>query len=330
MSSTWKNRLSLSLFGESHGKAVGMTLDGLPAGEIVDFEALQALLDRRAGGKTPYATPRKEADIPEYLSGLKDGKTTGAPLTAVFQNGNIRPSDYASLRDIPRPGHADFTAEVKYGGHQDPSGGGHFSGRLTAPLCVAGGICLQILARHGITVEARIVSIGGVSGSMEEMTTEMARAKEAKDSVGGVIECVVSGLPAGLGDPIFDGMENRIASIVFGIPAVKGIEFGIGFAGTALLGSEYNDPFYFDGGTVKARTNNNGGILGGITTGMPLVFRTAIKPTPSIEKSQETVNLRTGESATIETHGRHDVCIVPRALPCIEAAAAIAIYDAML
>jgi len=319
MASTWSKNLSLSIFGESHGPAIGMTLDGLPAGETVDMEALQAFLTRRAPGQSPWSTPRKEADSPEFLSGMKDGKTTGAPITAIIRNENTRSEDYGKLRNIPRPGHADFTAEEKYGGHQDTAGGGHFSGRLTAPLCIAGGICLQILERRGITVEAHIASMGDVE-----------TAKRERDSVGGIIECTATGLPAGLGDPIFDGMENRIASLVFGIPAVKGIEFGTGFAAAHMRGSEHNDPFYLDGDTVKTRTNHHGGILGGITSGMPLVFRVVIKPTPSIGKMQESVNLEKMEATTIEIEGRHDPCIVPRAVPCIEAVAAIAIYDAIL
>ena len=327
MSSTWKNRLSLSVFGASHGPAVGMTLDGLPAGEAIDKQRLQSFLDRRAPGHSLRATPRKEADIPEFLAGLNNGKTTGAPITAIIRNENIRPSDYDALRDIPRPGHADYTAHIKYGSHADMSGGGHFSGRLTAGLCIAGGICLQILARQDIMVKARITSVGGADVSRMDEIIDKAIAEQ--DSVGGVIECTVLGLHPGLGEPIFDGMENKIASLIFGIPAVKGIEFGAGFEAANMPGSRHNDPFYFDSGTVKTRTNNHGGILGGISSGMPLMFRVAIKPTPSIAQPQESVNLRTGEPATLEIRGRHDPCIVPRAVPCVEAAAAIAICDAI-
>ena len=330
MSSTWKSKLTLSIFGESHGPAIGMTLDGLPAGEAVDCEALQTFLDRRAPGRSPWSTPRQEADVPEFLSGLKNGKTTGSPLTAIIRNTNTRSGDYESLRDIPRPGHADYTAHVKYGGNADMSGGGHFSGRLTAALCIAGGTCLQILARRGVTIEGRILSIGGVSGSMEEMLAEIEKAKAQQDSVGGIMECTALGLPPGLGAPIFDGIENNIAKLIFGIPAVKGIEFGAGFAAANMRGSQHDDPFYFDGNEVSCRSNNHGGILGGITSGMPLIFRVAIKPTPSIARPQESVNLHTKEPAAIEIQGRHDPCIVPRAVPCMEAAAAIAIYDAML
>ena len=361
MSSTWKNRLILSIFGESHGPAVGMTLDGLPAGEDIDLEALQTFLDRRAPGRLPWATPRREADVPEFLSGLKNHKTTGAPLTAVIRNENARSADYEAMRDIPRPGHADYTAHVKYGGYADLAGGGHFSGRLTAALCIAGGVCLQILKRHGITIGAHIVRIGGAGpdigsfgltsgqpnpkqlqalaqmdlplfdpGLRARMIEEIEQAKREGDSVGGTIGCIALGVPPGLGAPMFNGMENRISSIVFGIPAVKGIDFGSGFDFAAMRGSQAKDEYYIDGGTIRTRLNCNGGILGGITTGMPILFRTAIKPTPSIAVAQESVNLRTREPATLEIKGRHDPCIVPRAVPCVEAAAAIAIYDAIL
>ncbi|MCL2842240.1 MAG: chorismate synthase [Oscillospiraceae bacterium] len=330
MSSTWKSILTLSIFGESHGPAIGMTLDGLPAGENIDPEELQTFLNRRAPGRSPQSTPRREGDVPEFLSGLKDGKTTGAPLAAIIRNTNTRSADYGALQDVPRPGHADYTAHVKYGGRHDHAGGGHFSGRLTAPLCIAGGICLQILERRGVEIAAEIVSIGGVTGSEAELMAEIDRVRDAGDSVGGVIACTAIGLPPGLGDPIFAGMENRVASLVFGIPAVKGIEFGAGFQAAHQRGSEHNDPFYLNGGTVKTRTNHHGGILGGITSGMPLVFRVAIKPTPSIAMPQESVNLGACESAMLSVEGRHDPCIVPRAVPCVEAAVAIAVFDAML
>lgn len=330
MSSTWSSTLVLSLFGESHGPAIGVTLDGLPAGETIDLDALQTFLNRRAPGHSPQSTPRREGDVPEFLSGVKHGKTTGAPLTAIIRNANTRSGDYDTLRDVPRPGHADYTAHIKYGGHHDHTGGGHFSGRLTAPLCIAGGICLQILERRGIGIGAEIVSIGGVTGTQADLMAEIDRARDAQDSVGGVIGCRATGLPPGLGAPMFDGMENRIAGLVFGIPAVKGIEFGAGFEAANQRGSVHNDPFYFDNGTVRTRTNHHGGILGGITSGMPLTFRVAIKPTPSIAVAQESVNLTTCEPATLSVQGRHDPCIVPRAVPCVEAAAAIAVCDAML
>lgn len=330
MSSTYGQNIRMTIFGESHSAAVGVTLEGIPAGQRVDPEQLQAFLDRRAPGQDRYSTPRKEADRPEFLCGLKDGTTCGTPLTAVIRNTNTVSSDYEAIADTPRPGHADYTAEVKYGGYQDKAGGGHFSGRLTAPLCIAGGIALQILEREGIRIEAKVVSIHGVSGSGEEMLAEIEKAKAEGDSVGGIVECVAEGLPAGLGDPMFDGMENRIASLVFGIPAVKGVEFGEGFGAAALKGSENNDAFLIQGGKLITKSNHAGGILGGITTGMPLVFRAAFKPTPSIVKEQDTVDLKTGENVKISVPGRHDPCIVRRAVPVVEAAAAVAILDALL
>ena len=349
MSSTYGENLHLTIFGQSHSPAIGVTVEGIPAGEKVDPDELQRFLDRRAPGKNAWSTPRKEADVPEILSGLVNGHTCGAPLTAIIRNTNTRPQDYANLAVMPRPGHADYTAEVKYGGWQDRTGGGHFSGRLTAPLCIAGGICLQILAREGITVVSRIAAIAGISdegeltGSTadkefpvvsdacgEKMREAIAAAREAGDSVGGVVECVVLGAPAGLGDPMFGGMENRIASAVFGIPAVKGVEFGAGFGASELRGSENNDAFAVEDGSIVTETNRCGGILGGITTGMPIVFRAAFKPTPSIARAQRSVDLQTMTQETLTVAGRHDPCIVPRAVPCVEAAAAVAVYDALL
>ena len=349
MSSSYGENLRIHIFGESHGSAVGVTMEGIPAGEAVDLDGLQKFLDRRAPGRNPWSTPRKEADIPEFLSGLREGKTCGTPVTAILRSANTRSGDYDALRDVPRPGHADYTAWVKYGESRDSRGGGHFSGRLTAPLCVAGGICLQLLARQGIEVVSRIAAIGGVQdeGELtastaaktfptvsdargEAMRAAIGEARLAGDSLGGVIECAVLGLPAGLGDPMFDGMENRIASAVFAVPAVKGIEFGAGFAAAGLRGSENNDPFSVENGRIITTSNHCGGILGGITDGMPLTFRAAVKPTPSIARPQQSVNLKTGKIIPLTVTGRHDPCIVPRAVPCIEAAAAIAVYDALL
>lgn len=347
--SQYGEHLHLTIFGQSHAPAIGMTLEGLPAGEAIDMEALQGFLNRRAPGQNEWSTPRKEADVPEFLSGLVGNVTCGAPLTAIIRNTNPRSGDYAGLSVVPRPGHADFTAAVKYGGHADFAGGGAFSGRLTAPLCIAGGICLQLLRRRGITVISRIAAIGGVTDTApltastagkpfpvvedaagEAIRAAIAAAKAEGDSVGGIIECAVLGLPVGLGGPLFDGMEGKIASIIFGIPAVKGIEFGAGFAAAALRGSENNDAFTVENGTVKTVTNHCGGILGGITNGMPLTFRTAFKPTPSIAKEQQSVNLTSLTPETLRVQGRHDPCIVPRAVPCVEAAAAVAVYDALL
>lgn len=357
MSSIYHGAIAVSIFGQSHAPAIGVTIDGLPAGEEIDLDLLQTFLNRRAPGRNDWSTPRREEDRPEILSGLVAGKTCGAPLVAMIRNGNTRSKDYAPLRDVPRPGHADYTAQVKYGGFQDVAGGGHFSGRLTAPLCVAGGICQQILARRGIFIGAHIAAIAGVEDARfdpvfldktalltpgakefpviddaagERMREAIAAARAELDSVGGIVECAAIGLPAGLGEPMLDGMENRVARLVFAVPAVKGIEFGAGFQAAALRGSQNNDPFYWDGDQVKTRTNHAGGILGGITNGMPLLFRAAVKPTPSIGKAQESVSLSRKENTTLEIHGRHDPCIVPRAVPCLEAAAAISIYDALL
>ncbi|MCD7771317.1 MAG: chorismate synthase [Oscillospiraceae bacterium] len=349
MASSIGSNIKLTIFGQSHSAAIGMTLEGLPAGIKIDFDKLEAFTSRRAPSKNAYSTARKEADKPEFISGIKDGVTCGAPLTAIIRNTDTRSNDYSELKILPRPGHADFTASVKYGGNQDYAGGGHFSGRLTAPLCLAGGIVLQILDSLGITVISRIASIGDVSddGELLEATAQkpfptvsdekaekmqecIASAKSEGDSVGGIVECKVLGLPVGLGDPMFDGMENKIANIVFGIPAVKGIEFGIGFEASKLRGSENNDPFEVRDGKVVTTTNNCGGILGGITTGMPVVFKVAFKPTPSISQKQHSVRLDTLTEGELVVKGRHDPCIVPRAVPCVEAAAAIAVYDAYL
>ncbi len=349
MSSTYGENLRVTIFGQSHSPAVGVVIEGLPTGRPVDEERLTAFLARRAPGRNDWSTPRKEPDIPEFLSGLKDGLTCGAPLAAIIRNTNVRSGDYAPWSNTPRPGHADYTAAAKYGPARDAAGGGHFSGRLTAPLCIAGGICLQFLAKEGIRVVSRIAAIGNTEDEGEltdstaekdfptvsdergrAMTAAILEARAAGDSLGGIIECAVLGLPAGLGDPIFGGMENRIAALVFGIPAVKGIEFGAGFAAAGMRGSEHNDPFVAENGLVRTASNHAGGILGGITTGMPLRFRAAVKPTPSIARTQRTLDLASMEPAELTVPGRHDPCIVPRAVPCVEAAAALAVTDALL
>ena len=349
MSSSYGENLRLTIFGQSHSPAIGVTVEGIPAGQRIDLAELQRFLNRRAPGRSDLATPRKEADVPEFLSGVVDGVTCGAPLTAIIRNTNTRSGDYSNLAHTPRPGHADYTAAVKYGCAQDVAGGGHFSGRLTAPLCIAGGICLQLLRREGISIVSRIAEIGGIEdrGELNGPTAEkpfpvvddaqgakmreaIAAAKAEGDSVGGILEAAAFGLPAGLGDPMFGGMENRIAAIVFGIPAVKGVEFGEGFGAARLRGSENNDAFCIRDGRVGTVTNHCGGILGGITDGMPLRFRAAIKPTPSIFRPQQSVDLGTMQETALQVRGRHDPCIVPRAVPVLEAAAAIAIYDALL
>ena len=353
MSSTYGDSLKLSIFGQSHGPAIGMTLDGIPAGLPVDEEILQQFLSRRAPGFGEYSTPRREEDQPKFLSGILDGFTCGAPIAAMIRNTNTKSGDYDNLRDSPRPGHADFTALIKYGGFQDAAGGGHFSGRLTAPLCIAGGLCKQWLAESGILVNARIYGVGGITDDPvsavnpelqdldphfpvlnphagEAMRQKIAEAKLEGDSVGGIVECAVTGLPAGLGEPMFGGCESKLAQIIYGIPAVKGLEFGAGFAAAEMRGSLNNDPFTVSEGIVRTTTNNAGGILGGITKGMPLIFRTAFKPTPSIAKTQQSVSLSRGCPGQLKVRGRHDPCIVPRAVPVVEAAAAIAVYDMIL
>ncbi len=355
MSSMWGERIKLSIFGESHAQGIGVTLDGLPAGEAIDWEEVLAQMSRRAPGQDPSATSRVEKDLPHILCGMVDGILTGAPLSAVIRNTSQHSKDYETLRFRPRPGHADYPAYLRYQGHNDIRGGGHFSGRLTAPLVFAGAICRQILKRRGIEIGGHVLSVGNVREEpfqevlldgktleglssqyfpvlcpekREEMKKAIEKARLALDSLGGIVECGVTGLPGGVGDPMFDGVENLIASIVFGVPAVKGLEFGAGFQAAGMMGHENNDDYYYDeSGKVKTRTNHAGGILGGITTGMPLIFRAAVKPTPSIAQKQETVNLETGESEMLSVTGRHDPCIVPRAVPAIEAAAAIAVTE---
>lgn len=356
MSSSFGNSIKISIFGQSHSNSIGVVIDGLPAGERIDLDALSAFCARRAPGHDPLSTSRVEADAFEILSGLVNGATCGAPFAAVIKNTNTRAGDYSEFSDKPRPSHADFTATIKYGGAADYSGGGHFSGRLTAPLCIAGGICMQLLERRGIYIGAHHARIGRVEDkpfdavaltresfdklirdgvtaidpvALEAMKSEIRDAANDGDSVGGVIECAAVGLPAGLGEPMFDGMENRIAQAVFAVPGVKGIEFGSGFYGSSLRGSQNNDPFVYESDRVVTETNSHGGILGGITSGMPLVFRAAMKPTPSIFKGQRTVSLSQKENVPLTIHGRHDPCIALRALCPIEASAAIAIYDAL-
>ena len=356
MSSEFGRTLRVGVFGQSHGAAIGVSIDGLPAGERIDLAELQAFLDRRKPGKSPLSTARKEADAPEFLSGLRDGVTCGSPLCAVIYNSNQHSSDYAELADKPRPSHADYTAWVKWGGQADMRGGGHFSGRLTAPLCIAGGIAKQILARRGVFVGAHLAAVGAEDDEAfplyptdelfravaakpfptisdaagERMQRLILAAREAQDSVGGIVECAAIGLPAGLGDPMFDGMENRLASALFGIPAVKGVEFGAGFGASRLRGSENNDAFRVEDGRIVTETNRAGGILGGITTGMPLTLRVGIKPTPSIGRPQKTVSLARMENTELTIRGRHDPCIAHRAVPVVEAVTACVLLDLLL
>jgi len=357
MSNTYGKNIKITIFGQSHSPAIGVTIDGLPAGFRVDFDELKAFLQRRRPGQGSHTTARREPDEPEFLSGLADGVTCGAPLTAIIRNTDVRSSDYDQLKDIPRPSHADYTAYIKYGEARDARGGGSFSGRLTAPLCIAGGIFLQLLKQKNIHIAAHITQIGNIYDQAfdpvsiseqdltalqtadfpvvdkeagERMLSAIEDARAAGDSLGGVIECAAVGIPAGIGEPMFEGIENRLAAILFGIPAVKGVEFGNGFSAAALRGSENNDAFIMMGDMVRTRTNNHGGVLGGITSGMPLVFRAAFKPTPSISMEQDSVSLSKREATRLSITGRHDPCIVPRAVPCVEAAAAVAIYDMLL
>lgn len=357
MSSMIGETLKISVFGESHGNAIGVVMDPLPPGEQIDLVLLQEFLNRRAPGRDSLSTQRKEPDSLHILSGLKDGVTCASPLCAIIQNQDRLSQDYEGLRDTPRPSHADYPATVRYQGHQDVRGGGHFSGRLTAPICIAGGIAKQILARRGIYVGAHISSIGNVKDALFDpvhlneqtlfapltraipllnsdailpMQEQITQARLQQDSIGGSIECAVIGLPAGIGNPMFSGLESRISAIVFGIPAIKGIEFGAGFQAASMRGSEHNDPYIVTEQGVRTRTNYHGGILGGISTGMPLVFRVAVKPTPSISREQDTISLERMEPHRLSIQGRHDPCIVIRAVPVIEAAAAIAILDAIL
>lgn len=344
--------IQVSVFGQSHSKAIGAVIDGLPAGVKIDSEKVAAFMRRRAPGNTKYSTKRREADEPVVLSGLVDGVTCGAPLGFLIENTNTRSSDYDNLRAVPRPGHADYPSNVRYGGYQDVAGGGHFSGRLTAPLCFAGAVCLQILEQKGVKVQAHIYELAGVrdipfdpititdarpsekvfpvisDACGEEMQAEIEKARMSADSVGGIVECAVTGMPAGLGDPMFDGVENQLARNIFGVPAVKGLEFGNGFACAKLRGSQNNDPYTIDeNGKIVTTSNNNGGILGGITSGMPILFRVVVKPTSSIGKEQQSVNLNTMQPEKLVVHGRHDPCIVPRAVPVIEAVTAITMLD---
>jgi len=356
MSSEYGKKLRISIFGQSHGKAIGVNVVGLPSGEAIDMDELLAFMARRAPGTSDLATKRREPDIPVFLSGVENGVTCGFPLCAIIENKDRRSGDYAGLTNTPRPGHADYTAGIRYGASVDMRGGGHFSGRLTAPICIIGGIAKQILARRGIYVGAHISSIAGIKDEQfplepsknlfdslakkaipvidenagERMAEAIRTAAGELDSVGGVIECAVIGLPAGVGSPMFDGVENRLAQAIFGIPAVKGLEFGAGFEAANMRGSENNDPFVVKNGNIKTATNNCGGILGGITTGMPVVLRAAFKPTPSIAREQNTVDIKAMTNTTLTIKGRHDPCVVIRAVPVVEAVTATVILDMLL
>lgn len=366
MPSSFGSALRVSVFGQSHSEAIGCVVEGLPSGLVVDREALGRFMARRAPGQGPWATPRREEDLPRFVSGLNsDGATCGAPLALVIENANTRSGDYDELRRVPRPGHADLPAQLKWHGSQDVPGGGHFSGRLTAPLCAAGGIALQALATRGVRVAAHLAEVAGVAdepfdaldnspearsrlqaqmdrlagkrglpsldaAAEAEMLAAIDSARCGLDSVGGVVECVATGLPAGIGSPMFDGIENAVARAVFGIPAVKGVEFGRGFGAARLRGSQDNDPYRLEGGRPVPSTNNAGGALGGLSTGAALLFRLAVKPTSSIGLCQDSVDLVAGVPARLSVRGRHDPCIAPRAVPVAEAVCALALLDSWL
>lgn len=327
MASVFGNNIKLSIFGQSHSEAIGISFDGLPCGFKIDMEKLQIFLDRRAPGRNALTSKRSENDKPEFVSGLFDGKTCGAPIAALIYNEDVKSEDYDDIKDSPRPSHADFTAQCKFRGYRDYRGGGHFSGRLTAALCVAGGIAIQMLERNGITVKAALETVYGNSSGIDEL---IAEAISEGDSLGGNIVCSIEGLPCGVGEPMFDGLENRISQAVFAIPAVKGIEFGDGFHFSELRGSEARDEYIMSDGKIAITGNHNGGILGGISTGETVNFRVCIKPTPSISMLSKSVSFSRGENVELKISGRHDPCIAVRAVPCIEAAAAIAVLDLMI
>lgn len=357
MASTFGTTVHTTVFGQSHSRAIGCVIDNLPAGIAVDLDELQAFMARRAPGQTDTATPRKEADTVQVLAGLYKGYTCGAPFAAMIENTNTKSKDYEKLSRIPRPGHADFPAQVRFSGYQDYTGGGHFSGRLTAPLCISGGIAKQALrASFGIEIVAHIAQLGPepiIDDKLNPMVYERKQqdavlantlpclnqeaaslmhdaimdARKQQDSIGGIIECAVYGVPTGLGTSMADGIENQLSRNLFGIPAVKGVEFGAGFDAALLMGSENNDPYRMDGDFVAVTKNDAGGILGGISTGAPILMNVALKPTPSIAQTQKSVDITSGKDTDLEIQGRHDPCIVPRAVPVVEAVCAMTILD---
>lgn len=354
MSGVWGNNIHLSIFGESHGDGIGIVIDGLKPGFLIDMDKIERDMKRRAPGKDKLSTQRKEDDKPEILSGIFNGKTTGAPITMIIKNSDTRSKDYSKIKYLMRPGHGDFPGNIKYKGFNDYRGGGHFSGRITAPIVFAGALAKQILEEKNIFIGSHIKQIGKIKDksfdfiNLNKEIFEALLAKELPviedekikkikdkildvqregDSIGGIVECGIVGVNPGIGEPFFDSLESTIAQLAFSIPAVKGIEFGIGFEFSNIKGSEANDEYYLENGVVKTYTNNNGGITGGITNGMPVVFRVVIKPTPSIAKEQRTININTLENDTLKINGRHDPCIVQRVLVVIEAISAIAILD---
>lgn len=357
MSSTWGNHIKISIWGESHSESIGVVVDGLPSGEQIDWDELLFFMERRRSQGGALDTPRKESDLPQIQSGLLNHITCGTPICALIPNENTRSKDYSLFSQVARPSHADYTGALRYNGYNDIRGGGHFSGRLTAPLVFAGGLARQILHRRGISIAAHIAQIGTIwddpfttenltpqqidalnhsffpvlnAQAGEQMQARIAQVRSQKDSIGGMIQCAVLGIPGGYGDPLFDSVESLLSSLLFSIPAVKGVSFGDGFSLCSMVGSEANDPFSIRDGKVVTNTNRNGGILGGITTGMPVVFQCAFKPTASIAKEQKTVNFVTKEETTLAITGRHDPCIVRRAVPVVESAAALAVLDLLL
>lgn len=375
MRSSFGKNLKISIWGGSHEPAIGVDIEGLPTGTEINMDELQAFMDRRAPGNSPFATKRKEPDQPVPVAGLEPKASvsnimvvTGDKVSFEIRNTDTRSGDYKSLRTVPRPGHADYTAGIRYGNGLNMAGGGPFSARMTAPLCIAGGIAIQMLRKQDIMIGAHIYSIGNIKdipfepvnitgfmpdgaqktapevfdrlktmvlsvldeGAGEKMKALINEARMDLDSVGGIIEAAVTGLPAGIGGAMYDGLESALAPILFGIPAVKGVEFGAGFGAAGLKGSENNDPFFYENGVVKTRTNNHGGILGGITTSMPLITRIAFKPTPSISRQQDSVDLESKENTKLVIKGRHDPCVVVRAVPIVEAALALGILDCIM
>lgn len=353
MSNLLGDSYRLMVFGQSHSPMIGGVIEGVPAGVKPDMDFIQAFMARRAPGGA-LSTARREADAPEIVSGLNEwGRTCGAPLTFLIRNADHHSADYSNLRDVPRPGHADYTAAVKFGGENDIRGGGQFSGRLTAPLCFAGALAMQLLQEKGVRVKARVMRVAGIEDrpmdlanpeldaisdgvlpcvdpdAAAHMAEAIEEARSDGDSVGGVVECFATGVPAGLGEPMFDGVENRLARALFGIPAVRGVAFGLGFEAAELRGSQHNDAFHMDGGRIVTDTNRHGGVLGGITSGMPIAVRVAFKPTPSIALEQQSVSLSRREDAPLHIRGRHDPCVVPRAVPVVEAVVACVLYDMM-
>lgn len=353
MSTVWGNKIKLTVFGESHSEAMGVVIDNLPAGVKLDMAEIEREMARRAPNSGEFSTPRKEGDKVEIVSGYFDDKTTGTPLCGIIRNTNTKSSDYSQLKSVFRPGHSDYGYYLKSGGNNDYRGGGHSSGRLTATLVFAGAVCKQLLRQKGVEIGAHILSIKDIEDKplgveinpaelsaltyktfplideslFDKMRETILSAREDGDSVGGVIECAAVGLKGGIGEPFFDSIESHVASLLFSVPAVKGVQFGKGYDLTKMYGSEANDPFRYEGDKVITSTNNNGGILGGLSTGMPIVFNVAIKPTPSIFKQQNTIDVAAKENTVLSLKGRHDSCIVVRAVPVIEAVCAIALYD---